>query len=96
MVAHLLQPLADGLERDPARDVIDEQHPYRLSIVGIRDGPITFLPRSVPNLRSNQHIRDFDVVSSKFHPDCCVRLSLKLVLRISEQELGFSDLGVPY
>ena len=95
VVAHLLQPLVDGLERDAAADVVDEQHADRLPVVGVSHGAVPLLPSSVPNLRANGLVLDPHVVRRELHPDCGVRVPIELVLRVSVEELGLADLGVP-
>ena len=95
MVAHLLQPLADRLEGDSPREVVDQEHADGLAIVGIRDCSVPLLASRVPDLRPDEHVLDFDVVRGELDANRRVCLPLELVFRITVEQLGLAHLGVP-
>ena len=84
MVAHLLQPFADRFECLSAGDVVDEENPDRLSVVGVRDCTVPFLAGRVPDLSPNENVLYGHVVRGKFDSNCSVRLALKLIFCVSE------------
>ena len=84
MVAHLLQPFADRFECLSAGDVVDEENPDRLSVVGVRDCTVPFLAGRVPDLGPNENVLYGHVVRGKFDSNCSVRLALKLIFCVSE------------
>ena len=84
MVAHFLQPFADRFECLSAGDVVDEENPNRLSVVGVRDCTVPFLAGCVPNLGPNENVLYGHVVRGKFDSNCSVRLALKLIFCVSE------------
>lgn len=84
VVAHLLQPLADRFERDAARDVVDQKHADGLSVVSVRDRSITLLAGRVPDLRPDQLVLHWHIVRCELNSNRCMRLSFKLVFRVSE------------
>lgn len=83
MVAHFLQPLANGLEGVAASYVVDEEDPDGLPVISIGDGTIPFLAGSVPNLGPNEDILDVDGVGCELDPNSGVRVTLELVFGIS-------------
>lgn len=84
MVAHFLQPFADRFECLSAGDVVDEENPDRLSVVGVRDCTVPFLAGRVPDLSPNENVLYGHVVRGKFDSNCSVRLALKLIFCVSE------------
>jgi hypothetical protein len=55
-----------------------------LPIVGIRDGSVSLLPCGVPDLGTNEDVLDRNVMGGEFDSNCSVRVTLKLVLCVSQ------------
>jgi len=85
VVPHFLQPLPNRLKRVPPRDVVHKKDPDGLPVVGIRDGSVSLLPCGVPDLGTNEDVLNGNVMSGEFDSDGSVRVTLKLVLRVSQQ-----------
>ena len=94
MVPHFIEPLIEIVEGRSARDVIDQQHTDCLSVVGVRNCPVSLLPRRVPYLRADEGILYLHRLGSELHANGHRGLALKLVFGVSEQQLRFADLGV--
>ena len=84
MVAHLLQPFADRLKCLSAGDVVDEENPDRLSVVGVRDCTVPLLTGRVPDLSPHENVLNWHVVRGKFDSNSSVRLALELIFCVSE------------
>ena len=87
MFPELCEPPLDVLEGVVFRDVINKESSNCITIVGIGNGPISFLASSVPDLRSYVLIFYFDAPRGELHADRRLGIYLELVLRVSEQQV---------
>jgi len=96
VLAHFQKPPFQVLKRLSFRNVVDEQHANGLSVVGIGDGSVPFLSRSVPYLSANVDSSFYlHLLGGKLHPNRERRLVFELVFGVAEQQLRFADARVP-
>lgn len=87
MLAKLREPLLNVVEGLRFSDVIHEERPDSIPVVGVRDGSVPFLASSVPDLCADLLILDLNVPCREFHSDSGLRVFLELVLSVAQEKV---------
>ena len=94
VVAQLLEPPLDVLERLGLRDVVDQQGPDGAAVVGAGDRTVPLLPRGVPDLRLDGLAVDGDRARRELDADGRLGLEAELVAGEAREEVGLAYSGV--
>lgn len=94
VIAQLLQPPVDIVVGLVLANVVDEEGTDGATVVGRCDGPVAFLPSSIPDLCLDGLRVDLDRTSRKFHADGGLGVQVELVAGETTQQVGFTDTRV--
>jgi hypothetical protein len=91
MLSEFTEPFLNVIESLGLCNVVNKKSSHSVSIVGIGDGSVPFLPGSVPDLSPNLLIFNLNVPGREFHSNGGLRILLKLVLCVAKKQVRFSD-----
>lgn len=94
VVPQFLKPSCDILVGLVLADIVYEQGADGSSVVGGCDGTISFLPRSIPDLRLDCLRIYLDRPGCEFYTDGGLGVKVELIARESTQQVGFTDARV--
>lgn len=94
MVSQLLQPPCDVLVCVLLANIVHEERADCASVVGRRDGPVTLLPRSIPDLSLDGLRIDLNRSRGEFDANGGLRVEVELIAGETAQEVGLSDTRV--
>jgi hypothetical protein len=94
VVAELLQPPCNVLERAALADVIDKQGADSAAVVGRGDGAVPLLARRIPNLRLDGLAVDLDRARGELDTDGRLGIQVELIAREPAKQVGLADTRV--
>lgn len=94
VVAELLEPALDVLERGVLGDVVNEEGADGAAVVGRGDGAVALLPGGVPDLGLDGLALGLDGLGGELDADGRFGLEVELVAGEPREEVGLTDTGV--
>jgi hypothetical protein len=87
VLLQLSEPPVDVQEGLMLGDVVDQQRPHCVPVVGIGNGSIALLSSCVPNLCSDRLLLHFETPSCELHSYSRLGLEFELVLGVPEKQV---------
>lgn len=91
VISQLLEPSRHVLVCLVLADVVYEECAHSTAIIGRRDGPVTFLASSIPDLRLDRFRVDLNGPRGELDADSGLGIKIELVSRESAKKIGLSN-----